>query len=63
MDLYDLLMKRRSVRNFENRPVSDEVIDKLVNAANNAPTGGNMQPLSIIVVREPERRAKLGEKE
>ncbi|MEE9456482.1 MAG: nitroreductase family protein [bacterium] len=42
MDLYDLLMKRRSIRNFENRPVPDEVIDKLVNAANNAPTGGNM---------------------
>jgi nitroreductase len=63
MDLYDLLMKRRSVRYFEDRPVPDEVIDKLVNAANNAPTGGNMHPLSIIVVREPENQAKLGEKE
>ena len=34
-------------------------IFKDVEAAD-APTGGNMQPLSIIVVREPERRAKLG---
>jgi nitroreductase len=63
MELYDLLMKRRSVRNFEDRPVPDEVIDKLVDAANNGSTGGNMQPLSVIVVREPESRAKLGEKE
>lgn len=37
-------------------------IFKDVEAAD-APTGGNMQPLSILVVREPESRAKLGEKE
>jgi len=61
MELYDLLMKRRSVRNFEDRPVPDEVIDKLVNAANNAPTGCNIQPLSIVLVREPDRRAKLAQ--
>ena len=59
MDLYELLMKRRSVRSFEDRAVPDEVVDKLVNAANNAPTGCNIQPLSIVTVREPERRAKL----
>jgi FMN reductase [NAD(P)H] len=53
-------MKRRSVRSFENRAVPDEVVDKLVDAANNAPTGCNIQPLSIVTVREPERRAKLG---
>ncbi|MGD8717353.1 MAG: nitroreductase family protein [Candidatus Zixiibacteriota bacterium] len=61
MGLYDLLMRRRSVRNFENRPIPDDVIDKLVRAANNAPTGGNMQPLSIILVQEAERRARLAE--
>jgi FMN reductase [NAD(P)H] len=54
-------MRRRSVRNFENRPIPDDVIDKLVRAANNAPTGGNMQPLSIILVQEAERRARLAE--
>ena len=61
MELYELLMRRRSVRNFGDKAVSEEVIGKLVNAANNAPTGGNMQPLSIILVREAEGRAKLGE--
>ncbi len=61
MELYDLLMKRRSVRNFENRPVPDEVIDKLVTAANNAPTGGNMQPLSIILVQKAEARSELAD--
>jgi nitroreductase len=36
MDLYETLMKRRSVRSFEDRPVPDDVVDKLVAAANNA---------------------------
>jgi nitroreductase len=61
MDLYELLMKRRSVRNFKPDEVPEDIVAKLVGAANNAPTGGNMQPLAIIVVRKPEARAKLGE--
>jgi len=56
-----LLMKRRSVRNFKTDEVGEDVVEKLVRAAANAPTGGNMEPLSIIVVRDAERRAKLGE--
>lgn len=61
MDLYELLMKRRSVRSFEDRPVPDDVVDRLVDAANNAPTGCNMQPLSVVTVQEAGGRAKLGQ--
>ncbi|UCF77981.1 MAG: nitroreductase family protein [Candidatus Eiseniibacteriota bacterium] len=61
MGLYELIMKRRSVRNFESQEIPEDVIEKLVDAANNAPSGGNIQPLSIILVREPERRAELAD--
>jgi FMN reductase [NAD(P)H] len=61
VELYDVLMRRRSVRNFEDKPVPEDVINKLVNAANNAPTGCNIQPLSIVLVQEPERRANLAQ--
>jgi nitroreductase len=61
VELYELLMRRRSVRNFKPDEVPADVVAQLVAAANNAPTGGNMQPLSIVVVREQERRAALGE--
>jgi FMN reductase [NAD(P)H] len=60
MDLYETLMKRRSVRSFEDRPVPDDVVDKLVAAANNAPTGCNIQPLSVVTIREAAGRAELG---
>ncbi len=61
MDTYELMMKRRSVRAFHDREVPESVIEKLMDVANNAPSGGNIQPLSIIVVRNPESRNKLSE--
>jgi FMN reductase [NAD(P)H] len=61
MDLYELMMKRRSIRNFEDRAVPDDIVDRLLDAANNAPTGGNIQPLSIIVVKEAAGREALAE--
>jgi FMN reductase [NAD(P)H] len=59
MNLYDLLMKRRSVRQFEKREIPDWIVDELLDAANSAPSGGNIQPLSIVLVQKPERRAEL----
>ena len=51
MNLYDLMMKRRSVRVFKDQEISESIIEQLVDVANQAPTGGNIQPLSIILVR------------
>ncbi len=59
MDLFELMMKRRSARNFEDRPVPPDVVDRLLDVANNSPSGGNIQPLSIVVVESPEARAEL----
>jgi len=59
MNLYDLMMKRRSVRVFKDQEISESIIEQLVDVANQAPTGGNIQPLSIILVRNSEARKKL----
>jgi FMN reductase [NAD(P)H] len=61
MNLYDLLMKRRSVRIFKDQEIPDSTIEQLLDVANNAPSGGNIQPLSIILVRSLEGRKKLAE--
>jgi nitroreductase len=61
MNLYDVMMRRRSVRVFKDQEISESIIEQLVDAANQAPTGGNIQPLSIILVRNPEGRKKLAE--
>jgi len=61
LEMYELFIKRRSVRNFKDRTIPEELIEKLLNAANNAPTGGNIQPISIILVQETKNRQKLAD--
>ncbi|MCK4286285.1 MAG: nitroreductase family protein [Candidatus Lokiarchaeota archaeon] len=52
-------MKRRSARVFKDKKVGDEIIDKLLDSANNCPSGGNIQPISIITVQSVEGREML----
>ena len=59
MNLYDLMIKRRSVRVFTDKKIGQEIIDKLLEAANNSPSGGNIQPISIILVQESKSRNDL----
>lgn len=61
MELYELLIKRRSVRNFKDQSIPEEIIEKLLDAANNAPSGGNIQPVSIILVQDVKNRQRLAE--
>ena len=50
-----------SIRSFKDQPISDEMLYAILNAARRSPTSSNMQTYSIIVVRDPETRAKLAE--
>lgn len=61
MDIYEVMMKRRSIRNFTDAKIPNDIIDRLLDAANNAPSGGNIQPLSIILVEEKNKRNKLAD--
>jgi FMN reductase [NAD(P)H] len=61
VSLYELLKTRRSVRCFEDRPVDDDVLEELFDAVANAPSGGNIQPVSVVVVRDAARRAELAD--
>ncbi len=61
MDVAEAIRKRRAVRTYTDRPVDDEVLDRLLRLALRAPTGGGQQAWSILVVREPERRREIAE--
>ena len=50
--LYSLLSTTRSIRRISNEPVPDDVLDRIVQAAVWAPSGGNRQPWRVIVVRD-----------
>lgn len=61
MNFYEILMKRRSVRNFKDQKVPQQIIEELADVANNAPSGGNIQPLSIIIIQDEEARKQLAQ--
>ncbi len=48
-----------SVRSFIDKPVPDEMLHAILDAARRSPTSSNMQTYSIIIVRSPETRQKL----
>jgi FMN reductase [NAD(P)H] len=49
----------RSIRSYKPDPVSDAMLDQIVAAAHRAPTSMNAQEISLIVVRDAERRARI----
>src|ERR1019366_1368230 len=51
----------RSIRNFKTDPVSDEILDQIIAAAHQAPSSMNAQEISLVVVRDPARRASIAE--
>ena len=61
MDVAEAIRKRRAVRTYTDRPVDDEVLDRLLRLALIAPTGSGQQAWGLIVVREPERRREIAE--
>lgn len=61
MDVAEAIRKRRAVRTYTDRPVDDEVLDRLLRLALVAPTGGGQQAWGLIVVRDPERRRQIAE--
>jgi nitroreductase len=53
--------RRRSVRDFSDRPVPQEIIEECLLAAGTAPSGANMQPWRFVVVSDPETRKQIRE--
>ena len=52
MSVYDLILSRRSIRQFRTEPVSQDILRDIVNAGRLAPSAANRQPLEFIVVDE-----------
>lgn len=62
MEIIDILLSRRSIRQFTPEPVDHETLLLLLKAAMSAPTACNSQPWEFIVVTEPDRLALIREK-
>lgn len=59
MKFIELAEKRCSIRSYKPDPVSDELLNEVLEAGRLAPTACNLQPFQFIVVREKENLAAL----
>lgn len=53
------MQQRASCRNFSDKTIPEDVLKTVIGTGIRAATGGNLQPYSIIVVKDIERRRKL----
>jgi nitroreductase len=58
--LFEAIYSARSIRRLKPDPVPEELITKILDVATRAPSGGNAQNWSFVVVRDPDKRRRLG---
>ena len=61
MDLREALRGTAAIREFTDDPVPDEVVAAILDDARFAPSGGNRQPWSVALVKDPQLRRRLAD--
>jgi len=52
MSLLDLILSRRSIRRYENKDISEEVLQQILETGRQAPSAANRQPIHFVVVND-----------
>lgn len=58
---YNLMDARRTVREFSERPIPDELIEYIIRTASTAPSGANKQPWTFCIVRNKDLKKQIRE--
>jgi nitroreductase len=59
MGIFETIFNARAMRRLKPDPVPEEHLVRLIDAANQAPSGSNAQVSRWVVVRDPEQKAKI----
>lgn len=57
----EAIRRRRSIRRYKAKDLPQEYLDKILEAGRLAPSAGNRQPWSFVVVTDPELRRRVAE--
>ncbi|CAM2879321.1 nitroreductase family protein [Streptomyces albus] len=56
---YEIMSRRRTVRDFDSRPIPESVLEWAVRTAATAPSGAHVQPWRFVVLTDPGRKRRL----
>lgn len=59
MDVFEAVQQRKSIRTYQDKPVPQETLQRILEAARLSPSAVNCQPWHFIVVTEKEKRKAL----
>ncbi len=59
MEYFDVVQARGSIRKYKPDPVGEELLQRIFESVNRAPSAGNLQAFEIYVVRDEHRRERL----
>lgn len=59
MDIFEAIKKRRSIRSYKDKPVEEEKLIKIIEAAREAPSASNRQEWRFIIVKDSKTKAAL----
>ena len=60
MGLFEAMLSQRQITRFKPDPVPREAIEKIIEAATKAPSGGNSQPWHFFAITDPDLIARIG---
>ncbi|MBU0615044.1 MAG: nitroreductase family protein [Nanoarchaeota archaeon] len=61
METSEAIKKRRSIRKYQDKPISKDIIEKLIDAARFAPSGMNSQPWHFIAIQDKTKLKQIAE--
>ena len=61
MDIYDVMRTTAAVREYTDEPLPDDILERILDNARFAPSGGNRQGTRVVVIRDRATREALAE--
>lgn len=61
MDTFDVIRSRRNVRQYQDRPIAENDLNRILEAARRTPSSSNEQRWDFVVVRDKDRLQRLSE--
>lgn len=59
MDFEDVLIKRHSIRKFQEKEIPEKKIEKILELANLSPSAGNLQARSVVIIKDKKIKEKV----
>lgn len=60
MDILEVMKIRRSIREYKDKPIPKEALEKIVDAARFAPTARSVEPWEFIIITKPDTLKQIG---